>query len=88
MAVHQAVHPRDETDRLYETRKEERGDASIEAYVMLKIQEIEEYINKSKERERVITVASNSNNRTTYNKEHTISFQTIFVWALLLIVHT
>ena len=47
MTIHKALHPRDDVDRLYESRKEEgRGLASIENSVDASIQRLEDYIEK------------------------------------------
>ena len=47
MVMHKALHPRDDVDRLYVSRKEEeRGLASIEDSVNALIQWLEEYIEK------------------------------------------
>ena len=45
MIMHKALHPRDDVDRLYVSRKEgERGLASIEDSVDASIQRLEDYI--------------------------------------------
>ena len=60
MTMHKALHPRDDTDRLYVSRKEGgRGLVNIEDCVDATIQALEEYTQKSKER--LITAARNSN---------------------------
>ena len=47
MTMHKALHPRDNVDRLYVSRKEgERGLASIEDSVGASIQRFEDYIQK------------------------------------------
>ena len=47
MTMHKALHPRDDVDRLYISRKEgERGLASIEDSVDASIQRLEDYIQK------------------------------------------
>ena len=48
MTMHKALHPRDEVDRLYISRKEggSRGLASIEDNVDASIQWLEDYIEK------------------------------------------
>ena len=47
MTIHKALHPRDDVDRLYVSRKEgERGLASIEDSVDASIQRLEDYIEK------------------------------------------
>ena len=49
MMMHKALHPRDDIDRLYVSRKErERGPTSIEDSVDASIQRLEHYIKKSK----------------------------------------
>ena len=47
MTMHKALHPRDDVDRLYVSRKErERGLANIEDTVDASIQRLEDYIEK------------------------------------------
>ena len=47
MTMHKALHPRDDGDRLYVSRKEwERGLASIEDSVDASIRRLEDYIEK------------------------------------------
>ena len=47
MTMHKALHPRDDVDRLYVSRKEGgRGVASIEDSVDASIQRLEDYIEK------------------------------------------
>ena len=47
MNMHKALHPRDDVDRLYVSRKEEgRGFPSIEDSVDTSIQRLEDYIEK------------------------------------------
>ena len=47
MTMHKALHPRDDVDRLYVSRKEGgRGPASIEDSVDTSIQRLENYIEK------------------------------------------
>ncbi len=47
MTMHKALHPRDDVDRLYVSRKEGgRGLASIEDTVDASIQRLEDYIEK------------------------------------------
>ena len=47
MTMHKALHPRDDVDRLYVSRKEGgRGLASIEDSVDASIQQLQEYIEK------------------------------------------
>ena len=47
MNMHKALHPRDDIDRLYVSRKEEgRGFASIEDSVDASIQRLEDYTNE------------------------------------------
>ena len=50
MTMHKALHPRDDIDRQYVSRKEgRRGLASINDCIDASIQELEEYIKKSNE---------------------------------------
>ena len=59
MTMHKALHPRDDTDRLYVSRKEGgRGLANIEDCVNTTIKALEDYTQKSTER--LITAARNS----------------------------
>ncbi len=44
MTVHEALHPRDDVDRLYVSRKGERGVATIEDSVDTSIQQLKDYI--------------------------------------------
>ena len=47
MTMHKALHPRDDVERLYVSRKEGgRGQASIEHSVNASIQRLEDYIEK------------------------------------------
>ena len=47
MAIHKAIHPRDDIDKLYVSRKEgRRGYASIENTVDASIRRFEDYIKK------------------------------------------
>ena len=49
MAMHKALHPRDDIERLYVSRKKEgRGLASIEDYVDASIQGLENYMKRAK----------------------------------------
>ena len=65
MTMHKALPPRDDIDRLYVPRKEgRRGLASIEDSIDASIQQLEEYIEKR--RERLITATrNNTDNRRT-----------------------
>ena len=59
--MHKALHPRDEVDRLYVSRKERgRGFASVEDSVDASIQRLEEYIEKR--RGRLIKATRNIDN--------------------------
>ena len=58
--MHKALHPRDDIDKLYVSRKEEeRGFASIENRVDASIRGREDYMKKNKER--IITATRNIN---------------------------
>ena len=60
--MHKALHPRDDTDRLHESRKEGgREHASIEDSVDASIRRLEDYIRKSKER-LIPATRNNTNN--------------------------
>ena len=62
MTMHKALHPRDDVDRLYASRKEGgRGLASIEDTVDASIQRLEDYIEKH-ERGLIITIRVDTNN--------------------------
>ena len=63
ITIHKALHQRDDTDRLYISRKGGKGLTSIEAF----IQELEDNIKKSKER--WITADSNTNSKIRTNEE-------------------
>ena len=63
MTMHKASHPKDDVDRLYESRKEGgRGLASIEDSVDASIKRLEHDIEKH--REGLITVTRNSTDNT------------------------
>ncbi len=63
MTMHKALHPRDDVDRLYASRKEGgRGFASIDAL----IQRLEDYIEKR--RGRLITATKNNTDNTRNNR--------------------
>ena len=57
MTMHKALHLRD--DIVYVSRKRGRGHAGIEDYINARIQQLEEY--RKKRKERLITVASSIN---------------------------
>ena len=60
--MHKALHPRDDVDRLYESRKEGgRGLASMEDTVDASIQRLEDYIEKH-ERGLVTDIRNDTNN--------------------------
>ena len=62
MTMHKALHPRDDIDRLYVSRKEGgRGFASIEDTVDASIQRLEDYIEKH-ERELITTIKNDTDN--------------------------
>ena len=64
MTMHKALHPRDDVDRLYESRKEGgRGLACIEDTVDASIQRLEDYIEKHERG--LITTIRNDTERTT-----------------------
>ena len=63
MTMHKALHPRDDFDRLYVSRKEGgRGLASIEDTVDAYIQRLEDYIEKHERR--LITAIRNDTDNT------------------------
>ena len=67
VTMHKALHPRDDVDRLYVTRKEGgRGLASIEDSVDASIQRLEDYIQKHDEG--LITTIRNDNEKTMDNR--------------------
>ena len=67
MTMHKALHPRDDVDRLYVTRKEGgRGLASIEDSVEASIQRLEDYIEKYEGR--LITAIRNNTDNTIDNR--------------------
>ena len=62
MTMHKALHPRDDVDRLYVSRKEGgRGLASIEDSVDASIQRLEDYIEKH-ERGLITTIGNDTDN--------------------------
>ena len=62
MTMHQALHPRDDVDRLYVPRKERgRGLASIEDSVDTSILRLEDYIEKH-ERGMIRAIRNNTDN--------------------------
>ena len=65
MKMHKALHPRDDTDRLYVSKKEGRGRVSIQDSVDASIQWHKDYINKR--RGRLITTIRNNTNNTSIN---------------------
>ena len=67
MIMHKALHPRDDIDRLYVSRKEGgRGLASIEDSVDVSIQRLKEYIQKHKGG--LITATRNETENTMNNR--------------------
>ena len=63
MTMHKAIHPRDDVDRLYVSRKEGgRGHASNENSVDTSIQRLEDYIEKH-EWELITAIKNDTNNR-------------------------
>ena len=67
MTMHKALHPRDDVDRLYVSRKEEgREIASIEDSVDASIQQLEDYIEKRGGR--LIAATRNNTNDTRTNR--------------------
>ena len=53
MTIHLALNPKDDIDRLYVSRKEgERGLTNIKNCVYVSLQGLEDYIKKSKERDK------------------------------------
>ena len=62
MTIHKALHPRDDVDRLYVSRKERgKGLASIEDSVDASIQRLEDYIEKH-ERGLITAIRNNTDN--------------------------
>ena len=67
MSMHKALHPRDDVDRLYVSRKEGgRGLASIEVSVDASVQRLEDYIQKHDGG--LITAIRNDNDNTMDNR--------------------
>ena len=65
MTMHKALHPRDDVDRLYVSRKEGgRGLTSIEDNIDALIQQLEDYIHKCRERLITVTKSNTDNTRT------------------------
>ena len=70
--MHETLHPKVDINRLFVSRKEGRGLASIEASMDASIRRFVDYIKKNKER--LITAVNNSSentrtNRTTINRK-------------------
>ena len=62
MTMHKTLHPRDDVDRLYVSRKDgERGLASIEDTVDVSIQRLEDYI-ETHERGLITTIKNDTDN--------------------------
>ena len=59
--MHKALHPRDDRDKLYVSRKGGRGFVSIQDSIDASIQQLEENIEKN--RERLITTTRNNTYR-------------------------
>ena len=67
MTMHKALHPRDDVDRLYVSRKEGgRGLVSIEDSVDVSIHRLEDYIEKHEGR--LITATRNDTDNTMANR--------------------
>ena len=67
MAMHKALHPGDDVDRLYVSKKEGgRGLANIEVSVDASIQQLEDYIEKHEGG--VITASRNDTDNTRINR--------------------
>ena len=67
MTIHKAVHPRDDVDRLYASRKEGgRGLTSIEDNVDTSIQRLEDNIEKKNERGLITAIRNDTDNTTDY----------------------
>ena len=65
--MHKTLHPRDDVDRLYVSRKESgRGLSSIQDSVDASIQQLEDYIEKRGGR--LITVIRNNTDNKTFNR--------------------
>ena len=71
--MHKAWYPRDNIDRIYASKKERRGHASIEGDVDASIQRLEDYIKKSKER--TMTPAINSTDNISSNRTRNRSWK-------------
>ena len=69
--MHKALHPRDDVDRLYVSRKEgRRGLASIEDSVDVSIQRLEDYVQKH---ERGLITSTRYDTENTMNNRMTIT---------------
>ena len=74
MTMHKALHPRDDADRLYVSRKEEgRGHTSIEVSVDASIQRLEVYTEKHEGG--LIATTGNGTDNTRTNRMTTTSKQ-------------
>ena len=70
MTMHKTLHPRDDVDRLYVSRKEEGRIANIEDSVDASIQRLEDYIEKQ---EGGLIIATRNNTDNTKTNRTTIS---------------
>ena len=62
MTMHKALHHRDDVDRIYVSRKGERGPVSNEESVDATIQRFEDYIKKKRRRRLITNTRNNTNN--------------------------
>ena len=67
MTMHKAIHPRDDVDGHYASRKEGRGHAGFEDRVDVSVWRLEDYIKKSQER--LITVTRNCTDFIKFNRK-------------------
>ena len=64
MTMHKALHPRDDVNRLYMSRKEERGVTSIKNSIYASIQRLNDYLETPGRRQITITRNNADNIRT------------------------
>ena len=70
MMVQKALHPRDDINSLYVSRKERRrGLASIDDNINISMRRNEDYVKKDKKKKRLITAIRNNKNNKMINRK-------------------